>query len=94
VSQRNEIPRRKQRGIRPRLRNKITGFNDDVEIMAITMIKYIAAILLIVLMVVGLFVWLEDHDNTILRVKRLGIVIVLAVALLFTIYVAGVVSIN
>ena len=62
--------------------------------MVITMIKYIAAILLIVLMVVGLFVWLEDHDNTRLRVKRLGIVIVLAVMLLITIYVTGVVLIN
>jgi len=58
------------------------------------MVKYIAAILLIVLMVVGLFVWLEDHDNTRLRVKRLGIVIVLAVVLLITIYVTGVVLIN
>ena len=58
------------------------------------MITYIAAILLIVLMVLGLFVWLEDHDNTRLRVKRLGIVIVLAVVLLITIYVTGVVLIN
>jgi len=53
------------------------------------MITYIAAILLIVLMVLGLFVWLEDHDNTRLRVKRLGVVIVLAAVLLFTIYVTG-----
>lgn len=66
----------------------------DVETRLIAMVKYIAAILLIVLMVVGLFVWLEDHDNTRLRVKRLGIVIVLAVVLLITIYVTGVVLIN
>jgi len=66
----------------------------DVETRVIAMVKYIAAILLIVLMVVGLFVWLEDHDNTRLRVKRLGIVIVLAVVLLITIYVTGVVLIN
>jgi len=75
-------------------RNNITGFNVDVETRLIAMVKYIAAILLIVLMVVGLFVWLEDHDNTRLRVKRLGIVIVLAVVLLITIYVTGVVLIN
>jgi len=75
-------------------RNNITGFNVDVETRVIAMVKYIAAILLIVLMVVGLFVWLEDHDNTRLRVKRLGIVIVLAVVLLITIYVTGVVLIN
>lgn len=66
----------------------------DVETRVVAMVKYIAAILLIVLMVVGLFVWLEDHDNTRLRVKRLGIVIVLAVVLLITIYVTGVVLIN
>ena len=50
------------------------------------MIKYIAIILLIVNMALGLFVWLEDHNNASLRVIRLGIVLLLAVVLLFTIY--------
>ena len=39
------------------------------------MIEYIAALLLIVVMVVGLYVWLEDHDNNRLRVIRLGSII-------------------
>jgi hypothetical protein len=50
------------------------------------MIKYIAIILLIVNMALGFFVWLEDHNNTRLRVIRLGVIVLLAVVLLFTIY--------
>ena len=53
------------------------------------MIKYIAALLLIVVMVVGLYVWLEDHDNNRLRVIRLGSIIVLAVFLLCVIFIFG-----
>jgi hypothetical protein len=50
------------------------------------MIKTIATILLITNVTLGLFVWLQDHDDTKLRVIRLGIVISLAGILLFTIY--------
>lgn len=53
------------------------------------MIKYIAIILLIVDMVLGLFIWLEDHDNNSLRVIRLGSVILLAIILIFVIYLYG-----
>ena len=53
------------------------------------MIKYIAALLLIVVMVAGLYVWLEDHDNNKLRVIRLGSIIMLAVVLLFVIFIFG-----
>lgn len=53
------------------------------------MIEYIAAALLIGVMVVGLYVWLEDHDNTKLRVVRLGSIIVLAAVLLFVIFIFG-----
>ena len=53
------------------------------------MIKYIAALLLIVVMVAGLYIWLEDHDNNKLRVIRLGSIIILAVVLLFVIFIFG-----
>jgi len=53
------------------------------------MIKYVAVILLIAHMIYGLFIWLEDHDDNRMRVIRLGIVLVVAVILLFIIYFAG-----
>lgn len=53
------------------------------------MLRSIAVLLLIVHMVLGLFVWLEDHDNNRLRVVRLGIVLGVAVILLSVIYVTG-----
>ena len=53
------------------------------------MLKIVAVILLIVHMVVGLFIWLEDHDDNRLRVIRLGAVIVVAVLLIAVIYLAG-----
>ena len=53
------------------------------------MIKYIATILLIVNMVLGLYIWLEDHDDNRLRVIRLGAVVVVAVILLMIIYFSG-----
>jgi hypothetical protein len=53
------------------------------------MIKYIATILLIVDMVLGLYIWLEDHDNNKLRVIRLGSVVSLAVILLLVIFFFG-----
>ena len=53
------------------------------------MIKSIATLLLIVNMVLGLFVWLEDHDNNRLRVIRLGSIIAFAVVLLFVIFLYG-----
>jgi uncharacterized membrane protein YhfC len=52
------------------------------------MLKSIATILLIVNMALGMIVWLEDHDDNKLRVIRLGIVISLAVLLLFVIFLA------
>lgn len=56
------------------------------EVPRITMIKNIATLLLIADMALGLFVWLEDHDNTRLRVIRLGSVIAVAVILLVIIF--------
>lgn len=53
------------------------------------MIKYIAAILLVLNMVFGLYIWLEDHDDNKLRVIRLGSVILFAVILLFVIFFSG-----
>ena len=53
------------------------------------MLKIVAVILLLVHMVVGLFIWLEDHDDNRLRVIRLGAVVVVAVILVGVIYVAG-----
>lgn len=47
------------------------------------MLKPIITILLLLHMVLGFFVWMEDHDNTRLRVIRLGIVMISAVILLF-----------
>lgn len=53
------------------------------------MIKYIATILLIVDMVLGLYIWLEDHDNHRLRVIRLGSVVLFAIILLLIIFLSG-----
>ncbi len=53
------------------------------------MLKTVAVILLIIHMAVGLFIWLEDHDDNRLRVIRLGAVIVVAVVLIAVIYLAG-----
>jgi hypothetical protein len=53
------------------------------------MIKFIATILLIINMVLGLAIWLEDHDDNRLRVIRLGIVLALTLILLMVIYFAG-----
>jgi succinate dehydrogenase hydrophobic anchor subunit len=50
------------------------------------MIRFLAVILLLVHMVLGLFIWLEDHDDNQRRVIRLGLVLGVAVALLFVIY--------
>lgn len=55
----------------------------------LTMIRSLAVILLLVHMVLGLFVWLEDHDDNRRRVIRLGLVLGVAVALLFVIYFSG-----
>ena len=53
------------------------------------MLKTVAVILLIIHMAVGLFIWLEDHDDNRLRVIRLGAVVVVAVLLISVIYFAG-----
>ncbi len=53
------------------------------------MLKTVAVILLLVHMVIGLFVWLEDHDDNRLRVIRLGAVVIVAVILIMVIYFAG-----
>ncbi len=50
------------------------------------MLKTVAVVLLIGHMVLGLYIWLEDHDDNRLRVIRLGTVIVVAVTLLSVIY--------
>lgn len=53
------------------------------------MIKSIATLLLIVDMVLGMFVWLEDHDNNRLRVIKLGSILAFAIILLFVIFLYG-----
>lgn len=53
------------------------------------MIRTVAVILLVVHMVLGLVVWLEDHDDNRLRVIRLGAVIAIAVLLLSIIFLTG-----
>ncbi len=53
------------------------------------MLKTVAVILLLVHMVIGLFVWLEDHDDNRLRVIRLGAVVIVAVILIMVIYFSG-----
>ena len=53
------------------------------------MLKTVAVGLLLAHMVLGLFVWLEDHDNNRLRVIRLGAVVAVAVVLIAVIYFSG-----
>lgn len=53
------------------------------------MLKTVAVVLLIAHMVLGLVVWLEDHDDNRLRVVRLGAVIAVAVLLLLIIFFTG-----
>ena len=53
------------------------------------MLKTVAVVLLLAHMVLGLFVWLEDHDNNRLRVIRLGAVVAVAVMLIAVIYFSG-----
>ena len=53
------------------------------------MLKTVAVILLIGHMVLGMVIWLEDHDDNRLRVIRLGAVVVVAVILLMIIYFSG-----
>ena len=52
------------------------------------MLKTVAVVLLLGHMVLGLYIWLEDHDDNRLRVIRLGTVVVVAVILLSVIYFA------
>ena len=53
------------------------------------MLRAVAVVLLLINMALGLFIWLEDHDDNRLRVIRLGAVIALAVVLLLVIYFSG-----
>ena len=53
------------------------------------MLKTVAVILLIAHMVLGMVIWLEDHDDNRLRVIRLGVVVAVAVILLMIIYFSG-----
>ncbi|MCG6929613.1 MAG: hypothetical protein LJE64_03570 [Desulfofustis sp.] len=53
------------------------------------MIRTVAVILLVVHMVLGMVIWLEDHDDNRRRVIRLGAVIVVAVLLLSIIFLTG-----
>jgi hypothetical protein len=53
------------------------------------MIKIVAVILLLAHMVLGMFIWLEDHDDNRLRVIRLGAVMGIAVLLLCIIFYMG-----
>ena len=48
------------------------------------MLKPLLAVLLIINMAVGLFIWLQDHDNNSLRVKQLGSVLLIALVLILT----------
>lgn len=50
------------------------------------MLKTVAVVLLLGHMVLGLSIWLEDHDDNRLRVIRLGAVVAVAVILLLVIY--------
>ena len=52
-------------------------------------LRPVATILLVVHMILGLFVWFEDHADNRLRVIRLGLVLFLALILLFIIYMTG-----
>jgi succinate dehydrogenase hydrophobic anchor subunit len=53
------------------------------------MLRAVAVVLLLIHMVLGLLIWLEDHDDNRLRVIRLGSVVAIAVVLLVVIYFSG-----
>ena len=53
------------------------------------MVKTVAVILLLINMVFGMTVWLENHDDSRLRVIRLGAVLGLAVVLLLVVFRVG-----
>ena len=52
-------------------------------------VRSLAAILLIVHMILGFFVWSQDYADNRLRVIRLGFVIIFAIILLVIIYLTG-----
>ena len=52
-------------------------------------LRSFAAVLLIIHMVLGVFVWVEDYEDQKLRVIRLGFVIVFALILLLIIGITG-----
>jgi succinate dehydrogenase hydrophobic anchor subunit len=54
-----------------------------------TIMRSLAAVLLIVHMILGFFVWSEDYADNRLRVIRLSFVVIVAVILLFIIYLSG-----
>jgi succinate dehydrogenase hydrophobic anchor subunit len=54
-----------------------------------TIMRSLAAVLLIVHMILGFFVWSEDYADNRLRVIRLSFVVIVAVILLFIIYLTG-----
>ena len=54
-----------------------------------TLMKSLAAVLLIVHMILGFFVWSEDYADNRLRVIRLSFVVIVAVILLCIIYLTG-----
>ncbi|MGI9538042.1 MAG: hypothetical protein ACR2PB_13310 [Desulfocapsaceae bacterium] len=53
------------------------------------MLRTVAVILLLANMVLGMIIWLEDHDDNRLRVIRLGAVVAVAFVLLMVIYFSG-----
>jgi len=53
------------------------------------MLRSLATILLICHMILGFFVWSQDYADNRLRVVRLGFVLIIALILIFTIYLAG-----
>jgi succinate dehydrogenase hydrophobic anchor subunit len=54
-----------------------------------TIMRSLAVVLLIVHMILGFFVWSEDYADNRLRVVRLSFVVIVAVILLFIIYLSG-----
>lgn len=52
-------------------------------------LRSLAAVLLIIHMVMGIFVWVEDYEDQRLRVVRLGFVIVFALIFLLIIGLTG-----
>ncbi len=53
------------------------------------MLRSVATILLIVHMILGFFVWSENYADNRLRVIRLTFVLVIAIILIFIIYLTG-----